>query len=54
MVGPVPEFEQEPTPEGFVAGQLLIATPSLTDPNFWNFGLTMVEQMVEQAEDLAT
>ena len=26
----------------------------LTDPNFWNFGLTMVEQMVEQAEDLAT
>lgn len=51
-MGPIPEFEQTPAPEGSVRGQLLIATPSLADPNFFRSVVLVAEHSEEGAMGL--
>lgn len=49
---PLPEFEPDDPVEGFVRGKLLIAAPSLTDPNFWRSVVLVAEHSEEGAMGL--
>ena len=48
----MPEFNREEPIEGSLRGKLLIATPSLTDPNFWRAVVLVAEHSEEGAMGL--
>ena len=48
----LPEFNREEPIEGSLRGKLLIATPSLTDPNFWRAVVLVAEHSEEGAMGL--
>ncbi len=49
---PVPEFDREEAPSGSLRGQLLIATPTLADPNFFRSVVLIAEHSEEGAMGL--